>query len=483
MSCRSSSIDMKVLTFLLFTFCSVQALQARKAVPLRHQVRREVIHLARGGARRIISSKESTVKPATATVTDESIIPTGTASMPNEVFNLVKSIVGAGVLGLPAGIAAVANAPDAIVPALLLISSIGLFAGYGFSVIGLVCGKTKALSYREAWKKTVGPQTSWVPALACLLVTSCSVLTYSMVLADTVPTIVQGLTGVVLTRNTALLGTTAAVILPLCLKKSLNALAPFSLVGILGMVYTCAVMMLRFLTGAYAPGGKFAAGLTLKPQFGTMGWTSFFSANVVILVSMLSTAFMAHYNAPKFYWELRDNTTRRYNQMVGYSFLAAIVIMALTAVAGFGTFGASVQSVCLNNYAVTDGLMSISRMAVVVSLLCSYPLAFVGVREGVLDLAQVPHGKKRDQLFAPLSVGLLGIITALAVVIPDIRIILALGGATWGNFIIYLAPALMLVKAASAHPELRKEVPKAIGTGILGTIMAMVATWRALASL
>ena len=27
----------------------------------------------------------------------------GTASIPNEVFNLVKSIVGAGVLSLPAG--------------------------------------------------------------------------------------------------------------------------------------------------------------------------------------------------------------------------------------------------------------------------------------------------------------------------------------------------------------------------------------------
>lgn len=28
---------------------------------------------------------------------------TGTASIPNEIFNLVKSIVGAGVLSIPAG--------------------------------------------------------------------------------------------------------------------------------------------------------------------------------------------------------------------------------------------------------------------------------------------------------------------------------------------------------------------------------------------
>ena len=34
---------------------------------------------------------------------DESQVGTGTATIPNEVFNLVKSIVGAGVLSLPAG--------------------------------------------------------------------------------------------------------------------------------------------------------------------------------------------------------------------------------------------------------------------------------------------------------------------------------------------------------------------------------------------
>ena len=36
-------------------------------------------------------------------VTEEVSSGTGTASMPNEIFNLVKSIVGAGVLSLPAG--------------------------------------------------------------------------------------------------------------------------------------------------------------------------------------------------------------------------------------------------------------------------------------------------------------------------------------------------------------------------------------------
>jgi hypothetical protein len=95
----------------------------------------------------------------------ESPAPTGggTASIPNEVFNLVKSIVGAGVLSLPAGIAAFGNAPSAIIPAVALICIIGGFSAYGFSLIGRVCSYTGGLSYRGAWSESVGEETSWIP--------------------------------------------------------------------------------------------------------------------------------------------------------------------------------------------------------------------------------------------------------------------------------------------------------------------------------
>ena len=53
----------------------------------------------------------------------------GTATMSTEIFNLVKSIVGAGVLSLPAGIAAFGNAPSAVIPANILITVIGSISG------------------------------------------------------------------------------------------------------------------------------------------------------------------------------------------------------------------------------------------------------------------------------------------------------------------------------------------------------------------
>jgi len=54
---------------------------------------------------------------------------------------------------------------------------------------------------------------------------------------------------------------------------------------------------------------------------------------------MLSTAFMAHFNAPKFYTELKDNTIERYNKVVSTSFGISVALFAAIASMGFLTFG------------------------------------------------------------------------------------------------------------------------------------------------
>lgn len=205
-------------------------------------------------------------KPTTASSASSVATTTATASEGVTIINLVKSIVGAAVFGLPAGIAAFGSAPSAIVPALILLVAIGGLATHGFVSIGTVCRLTQSTTYKQAWSNTVGPNTAYIPALACFMVTLCTVLTYSMILADTVPAMVQSLTlgHVVPGRTLGLLVTTTLVILPLCLMRSLAALAPFSFFGILGMVFTGVCMVIRWLSGAYTnESGSFAA--TLAP--------------------------------------------------------------------------------------------------------------------------------------------------------------------------------------------------------------------------
>ena len=388
-------------------------------------------------------------------------VPIGGAQptpLSSQVFNLIKSIVGAGVLGLPAGIAAFGNAPSAAIPALCLLVCFGFLSGLGFTWIGRACEATGAQTYRQAWQKSVG-KASWMPALACLLVTACTVLTYSMVLKDTVPALLEAFLGISVKQAPALIATTTLVLLPLCLQKELSKLAPVSLVGTAGMVYTSIVLVYRLVSGSYAIGGPLQS--PYPAAFGSKGWKSVFGVQSTILISMLSTAFMSHYNAPKFYWE----APQQFHKLVPAGFGGATVLMGLIAIAGYMTFGGNAQALILNNYANDDSLISLARLAVTISLIGSYPLAFTGVRDGIQEYFPI-NGNL-------LTVGSLILLTFLALNLRDVRLVLSLGGATWGNCVIYLFPAYMMLK-------LKLEKSKAITTGVLGIILGIIGAWQAL---
>jgi Transmembrane amino acid transporter protein len=228
----------------------------------------------------------------------------------------------------------------------------------------------------------------------------------------------------------------------------------------------------------------------------------------------------------------------RYNKVVRYSFTAAIFIMAVTATAGFVTFGAASDALILNNYSLTDSWMSLSRLAVTVSLLFSYPLAFSGLRQGFMDLfadfilartaaatslslsssnsssssSMTPTTtmeQRRQALFTPVTIGLLTLITCMAFVVKDIRILLALSGATWGNCVIYLFPSLMMIKTilasssssssskSSSSSSPTRSIARITGmstatlssillpltTGIVGLILGVIGTARAIQTL
>ena len=381
------------------------------------------------------------------------------------------------------GIAAFGSSNLALVPTFLLTAFIGLLSAYGFSLIGRVCAYTQATSYRGAWEKAVSPKTGWIPAAACFLVTSGSVLAYSMILSDTIPQLILSFTGNVVTRTQTLISLTTFVLLPLCLMKNLKSLGPFSLVGIMGMLYTASAMATRFFDGSYQSGGRFYQ--TLEPQFlpsfsESQGIAELIvNPNIFLLISMLSTAFMAHYNAPKFYWELENNTLARYQLVVAVSFTVALVLFAAVSSFGFATFGKACAGLVLNNYSTDDPLMSLSRVAVALSLLFSYPSAFVGVRDGFLDLLGVKD--RGDRLLNSVTVILLTMIAAMAYVVRDLGKVLAFAGATWGNAVIYLLPSFMFINCAKkSMPELRKEVPQVVATGVLGLAMGVIGTIRAI---
>lgn len=396
----------------------------------------------------------------------------GTATVRDLVPNLVKAIVGSGVLSLPAGIASFGSTPSTLGPALFLVVGMGILSAVGFTWIARVCALTQSSTYREAWSKSMGEDTGWIPAISAAAKTLLGCLSYSMVLADCFRPFLTFIPD----RTMLLWFLTVFVLLPLCWLRDLKSLMPFSIMGVVGMIYTVSAMTYRFWNGDYLIGSDLLNDVPdqLQPAFGDGadgGWLDIFSPQSIVLVSMLSTAYMCHFNAPKFYMELQNNTMPRVNQLVAWGFGIAMGILVLTSGIGFATFGSHSSGFVLNNYSPNDGLIQLSRLAVSASLICSYPFNFQGLRDGILDAVGVPQDQRTDALLNPLTLVLLTLVTALASVLTNVSFVVALGGATLGNLLVFIYPALMLgrIEPGSRLP--------ALGLGVMGVVFGCLGTF------
>lgn len=407
----------------------------------------------------------------------------GKTTIPNSIFNLIKNIIGNGMLSLPYGIAAFGNHPTAIIPSSILMAVIGAIFGYYFHLVGRICKMTKTATYREGWENTIGHAGADLVALTNALSPFLACLADSMILADTFSSLAITM-GIQATRTVVLLVVTVFCLLPLCLLKNMNILAPFSIIGLGCMVVIAIAMGVRCFDGSYGEDGEFVLDLqeNLKPSFGKIGAGGAFSPKVLILISMLFNAYVAHYNAPRFYLELQDNTMGRFGVVVSSSFGTTAIFYMIVAAFGFLTFGDNCDGYILANYSTSDSLATLCRLCLGFSLIFTYPLVFIGCRDGILDILKVPVEKQTTRNIETLSVIILAVVTLLAAYLTDLGALNVVAGGVFGVLIVFVFPTLMFWSAVSENETLqeKKEAYVALVLMVLGIVMGGVGIWISL---
>ena len=215
---------------------------------------------------------------------------------------------------------------------------------------------------------------------------------------------------------------------------------------------TALFIWLRKLDASYNVGGKFygLAGSSIPSFAAASAARPLINPSIFVLISMLATAFLAHYNAPKYYKELAvpaDGTSKQkaFNTVCAGAFGLASLLCAVIMAGGFLTFGGASQGLILNSYATSDPLALIARLGICASIIFSYPLNFVGLRDGVLNLFNLDGSK--SSVHVSLTLLLLCMMNGVALVLKNLGLVVAVGGAALGTSLVYTFPALMFIQA------------------------------------
>lgn len=364
------------------------------------------------------------------------------------MFNIVKSVVGEGMLSLPAGIA---GGTGLLAGSLMTVFFAGLM-GYTFSLMGRICHVTGERSHKDCCAKVADPWLAQSMAVVLFVKTIFTCLAFAIVISESFARILRfcGVQGIMATSQAALLLMTFFVLIPLCMQKQLRILSYTSMIGCLGQVWVVFTMQIRYMDGSYVPGGQFYSTLRTQDQPNFTSGVIYWKTTVAsfVLLGSLSTAFIAHYNAPKFYSQLQDASPEKFRKVVIGAFSFAMVIYLWIMAVGYLTFGTAAEGLILNNYSEKDMLMTTARFAISFAVVFAFPLGFTGLRDSMMSTFELGQ-----EHFRYVTFGLLGVIIFGACSFHDLGLANSLGGAVLGAMITMIFPALLLFYAGQRQSD------------------------------
>eukprot|EP01041_Mallomonas_annulata_P004741 gene4741-9415_t len=409
------------------------------------------------------------------------------SSLASSSTNLVKNCVGAGVFSITSKLIAISSDPGTVTNGIAIIALMSMWATYNFWIIGETCQITNSTTYGESWAKTVSKETEWIVQMVVTLSPIVSCLANTIVLTDVLQSLFLGFgfpQWLVANRNLVISLLGSVILFPICSLKDLSALRSVSVFGLFGQLLAMAIFALRIFDGSYFPGGQFF----IPP---TKLAAAFIAAPIdpmkyFVFASLLSYCFVTHYNAPRFYNELKHKNSERFLTLSSISFSIAGLIYITTMLLGLTLFGIHSKPFILNNFVSSDPLALIARSAFGASVLASFPLIFLSMRNWLMSVTS----KKFHFISGrrPITAFLLTLICGLAVRFKDVSVVGSLSGAIFGSTMMFIFPPIMYIralqkkaKANNTSPPLSSIVFNSFLLG-LGAILGFYGTFNTILS-
>ena len=312
----------------------------------------------------------------------------GSASMFETVMNLTNNIIGAGLLSLPWCIK-----ESSIVYGALMVALMGFIQALTFVVVVICCEYAGTFSFMELGRRVMGSLAGSLIQICMLVYTAGSCLSFIVLTGDFISSdtgFAHELCGddcILTSRPFAVFVVTISFLAPLCSLQDLRALWFTSMLSVASMFYLLGLTLWKY---ASSDGINPCTGKPPVIRVASAS-TGLFSAAPIVGV-----AFIAHYNAPRFYKELSNRTIPALHNACLYPFALCSSVYLLFGVFGYLTFGHETKSDLLENFASDSTLAIIARVALFLLVSSTYPRVFTRYAQALCS-STLPHSPRETQ--------------------------------------------------------------------------------------
>uniref|UniRef100_K3Y275 Amino acid transporter transmembrane domain-containing protein n=1 Tax=Setaria italica TaxID=4555 RepID=K3Y275_SETIT len=366
------------------------------------------------------------------------------SSVTAAVFNLATSIIGAGIMALPATMKVLGVAVG-----LVSILVMGVLSEITIELLVRFSAYCRALSYGEVVHRALGRPASIV-AQMCVIINNAGVLVvYLIIIGDVMSGslkhigVMDQLIGHGEWDNRKLLILVVLVIFlaPLCALEKIDSLSLSSAASVaLAVVFVVVSCIIALI--------KIAEGKISMPRMGPDFSSREAMLDLLVVIPIMTNAYICHFNVQPIYNELKEKTPQNMYKVGRISTVLCVVVYALTALSGYLLFGDDTESDVLTNFDKDLGirfssvLNYIVRIGYVVHLVLVFPVVHFSLRQTVDSLIFGELATPSRKKTLTLTVVLLALIYLGSTMIPNIWMAFKFTGLALG----FMFPALVALR-------------------------------------
>ena len=381
-------------------------------------------------------------------------------------INLLKTIIGAGILALPWALSCFGFIPGMCV--MLLAAGLAALGLHLLTVAACSVGRNAStaalckITYPKAViafeiaiaVKCIGAAAAYLGIIG----NTCVNLAQAFISADTLGPFFAS----ILHAKPFWVLTATLCISPVCLMRKMDSLKYTSFAGMAAVLYLVILTVWNYFQTSTATFTNMV--IFAKP-----------SLNCFKAFGVFVFAFTCHQNILPIQNEARKNSPTAMAQIISFSVGFSTFLYIIEAVFGYATYGSSIKDVILDNFPNKQWPFVAARIFYVFLLIFSYPLQVLPSRNCIQKIFTIYNDEFAQKAAQPLYFGstaaIMGISAAIAAFTSSIELILRLVGSTSGTFLCYFLPAIICLKLEQDRPmNLRK-----IGSFVL--IFAGIATF------
>jgi len=379
----------------------------------------------------------------------------GESPIKQVIFNMLNSIIGAGVVGLPF----VYNTAG-LFGGLTLMLLFAFISAYSLKLLIISAKLCRQRNYEDLCEYLFGMKGYLGVSITMLVFDFGATLSYLIILGDAASQIIA-IWGYDSLSDRQLVITVVSVfvILPTVLPRDISKIEKVSTLSVLSVVLIMAVVIYewiayRFLMLQWNEGYR-----THLPE--NMNW-GVQPQGIPMAIGIIAFAFVCHDSSFLLYNTLRNPTVARWSVLAYSGCFTAVLICACFAVPGYLTFGDQVNANILNNYDLMNPLIIAARCVYCITMALTYPCSFFVVRH--VFYALFHHGPEYQSITtAPLwkhllfTLPIFALNVLMGIYIQNLGIVMSVSGSLSAVTLAFILPPLCYLKICDFKIRFWKE--------------------------